>query len=317
MDLGARYAISGVITTFEKANGYKHRLESSNDNARWTMVEDHTAQATTAAANYSTANVGVVGRYVRLTVTGSNFNGGSIYELEVYGKPAGTTPDTTAPTAPGKPTVNVLLPSIVDVSWPAASDNVGVTGYTVFDGTNQVAQTTGTQARLTGRTPGSAHSFTVVAQDAEFNQSAAGPAATLTLPLDNDLAQGKQATASSSYSDGYSPQLAVDGDLSTRWAQGSGLPDPSWIQVDLGAVTSIKGAVTTFELTSGYQYRLEYSTDATTWSTLEDHTGTRTTEQTNYSLLTQAVNARYVRLTVTGSNNNGGSIYELQVYGGF
>jgi hypothetical protein len=305
-----------VITTFEKANGYKYRLESSNDNVRWTMIEDHTAQATTAAANYSTANVGVVGRYVRLTVTSSNYNGGSIYELQVYGTPAGTTPDTTAPTTPAKPTVNVLLPSIVDVSWPAATDNVGITGYTLFDGANQVAQTTGTQTRLTGLTPGSAHSYTVVAQDAEFNQSAPGPAAAVTLPAADDLAQGKPVTVSS-YSEPNTPQLAVDGDLTTRWAQGLGLPDPSWIQADLGAVTSIKGAVTTFELPSGYQYRLEYSTDATTWSTLEDHTAARTTERTNYSLLTQAVNARYVRLTVTGSNYNGGSIYELQVYGGF
>jgi len=211
----------------------------------------------------------------------------------------------------------VLLPSIVDVSWPAASDNVGVTGYTLFDGAGQVAQTTGTQVRLTGLAAGSAHSFTVVAQDAEFNRSAASPAASLTLPAAVDLAQGKSVTASSSYSDQYAPTFAVDGDLTTRWAQGQGLPDPSWIQVDLGAVTSIKGAVTTFELTSGYRYRLEYSTDATTWSTVDDHTATPTTDRTNYSVLTQAVNARYVRLTVTGSNFNGGSIYELQVYGGF
>jgi len=316
VDLGARYAISGVITTFEKASGYRYRLESSNDNTRWTMIEDHTAQATTAAATYSTAIVGVVGRYVRLTITGSNLSGGSIYGLEVYGKPAATTPDTTAPTTPGKPTVNVLLPSIVDVSWPAATDNVGVTEYTLFDGAAQVARTTGAQLRLTGLTPGSAHSYTVVAQDAEFNQSTAGPATSLTLPPDHNLAQRKSVTASS-YSESNTPQLAVDGNLTTRWAQGLGLPDPSWIQVDLGAVTSVKGAVTTFELPSGYQYRLEYSTDATTWSTLEDHTGTRTTERTNYSLLAQAVNARFVRLTVTGSTFNGGSIYELQVYGGF
>ena len=316
VDLGARYAISGVITTFEKASGYRYRLESSNDNARWTLIEDHTVQATTAAANYSTANAGVVGRYVRLTVTGSNFSGGSVYELEVYGTPAGTTPDTTAPTAPGKPTVNVLLPSMVDVSWPAANDNVGVTEYALFDGADQVARTTGTQARLTRLTPGSAHSYTVVAQDAEFNRSPAGPAASLTLPPDHDLAQGKQVTASS-YSEPNTPQLAVDGDLTTRWAQGLGLPDPSWIQVDLGAATSIKGVVTMFELTSGYQYRMEYSTDATTWSTVEDHTVARTTDRTNYSVLAQPVNARYVRLTVTGSNFNGGSVYELQVYGGY
>jgi hypothetical protein len=109
----------------------------------------------------------------------------------------------------------------------------------------------------------------------------------------------------------------VDGDLSTRWAQGLGLADPAWIQVDLGSVTSIKSAVTTFELPSGYEYLLEYSTDGVTWSTLDDHTASRTTDRTNYSFLPQPVNARYVRLTVTNSNGNGGSIYELQVYGGF
>jgi hypothetical protein len=37
----------------------------------------------------------------------------------------------------------------------------------------------------------------------------------------------------------------------------------------------------------------------------------------NLSIRTTAVQARYVRLTVTGSNFNGGSIYELQIYGGF
>ena len=35
------------------------------------------------------------------------------------------------------------------------------------------------------------------------------------------------------------------------------------------------------------------------------------------SFLPKPVDARYVRLTVTNSNGNGGSIYELQVYGGF
>jgi hypothetical protein len=316
VDLGARYAISGVITTFELPSGYKYRLESSNDNSRWTLVEDHTGQATTESANYSPATVGVVGRYVRLTVTGSNYNGGSVYELQVYGTPAATTPDTVAPSAPGRPAANVLLPSIVDLTWPAATDNVGVTGYTVLDGTTPVARTTGTNARLTGLTPGSAHSWTVVAQDADFNQSPAGPATAVTLPAADDLALGKAVTVSS-FSSPNTPDLAVDGDLSTRWAQGLGLPDPSWIQVDLGAVTSVRGAITTFELPSGYQYRLEYSTDGSAWSMLDDHTAARTTDRTNYSVLPRAVNARYLRLTVTGSNYNGGSIYELQVYGGF
>jgi hypothetical protein len=87
--------------------------------------------------------------------------------------------------------------------------------------------------------------------------------------------------------------------------------------VDLGAVTSINSVVTTFELPSGYSYLLEYSTDGVTWSTFDDHIASKTTNRTNYSFSQQPVNARYVRQTVTNSSGNGGSIYELQVYGGF
>jgi hypothetical protein len=156
----------------------------------------------------------------------------------------------------------------------------------------------------------------VVARDAVLNESAASPASVVTMPADNDLAKGKSVTVSS-YSNPNTPAMAVDGDLSTRWAQGLGLPDPSWVQVDLGAVTSINSVATTFELPSGYEYLLEYSTDGITWSSLDNHTASRTTDRTNYSFLQQPVDARYVRLTVTNSNGNGGSIYELQVYGGF
>ncbi|MFE2139026.1 discoidin domain-containing protein, partial [Streptomyces sp. NPDC059466] len=107
------------------------------------------------------------------------------------------------------------------------------------------------------------------------------------------------------------------GDLSTRWAQGLGLPDPSWIQVDLGDATDVSSAAVTFEKASGYKYRLEYSTDGENWSTLDDHTANNTTSATNYAFAAHPITARYLRLTVTGSSWNGGSIYELQVYGGF
>ena len=105
--------------------------------------------------------------------------------------------------------------------------------------------------------------------------------------------------------------------MSTRWAQGLGLPDPSWIQVDLGKDTAVSAVVTTFELTSGYKYRLEYSTDGQGWSTFEDHTAQSTTARTDYAFADTPVTARYLRLTVTGSSGNGGSVYALQAYGGF
>jgi hypothetical protein len=57
--------------------------------------------------------------------------------------------------------------------------------------------------------------------------------------------------------------------------------------------------------------------DGVAWTTFDDHTAVATTEQVNPSFAQAPVQARYVRLTVTGSNWNGGSLYEIQVYGGF
>ncbi|MFC4031569.1 discoidin domain-containing protein [Streptomyces polygonati] len=316
VDLGAQYDVSGAITTFEKASGYRYRIDVSPDEAHWTTLDDHTGADTTEATSYSPATGPTTGRYLRLTVTGSSFNGGSVYELQVYGTALPPSTDHTAPAAPGQPTATPLLPGALDLSWPAATDDTGVTSYAVLQDGNRVAVTDRTQLRITGLTPGSPYSFTVVARDAALNASPASPAATLTMPADHDLALGKPVTVSS-YSDPNTPGLAVDGDLSTRWAQGLGLPDPSWIQVDLGAVTQVSSVVTTFEKPSGYTYRLEYSADGATWSTLDDHTAQSTAAAANYSIPPAPVPARYLRLTVTGSSFNGGSVYELQAYGGF
>jgi hypothetical protein len=102
--------------------------------------------------------------------------------------------------------------------------------------------------------------------------------------------------------------------LTTRWAQALGAADPSWAQVDLGSAVSVRSVVATFELSSGYRYLIQYSTDGSTWSTFADHTGSATTQQINVSTPAAAVTARYLRLTVTNSNWNGGSLYELQAY---
>ena len=123
---------------------------------------------------------------------------------------------------------------------------------------------------------GTNYSFTVTARDAAGNESRSSQPVTLTMPAGEDLAQGKPVTVSS-YSEPNTPALAVDGDLSTRWAQGLGLPDPSWIQVDLGRPYDLTGVITTFELASGYRYRLEASTDEIHWTTVEDHTAQATT----------------------------------------
>ncbi|MFF4974471.1 discoidin domain-containing protein [Streptomyces sp. NPDC001083] len=316
VDLGGSYDVDGTITTFEKANGYKYRVEVSPDEVHWKTLADRTGADTTAQTDYDHTATPVTGRYVRLTVTGSSGNGGSIFDLQVYGTPAAPSSDHTAPSRPGQPEIRPLAPGALDLDWPAATDDTAVTSYVVYQDGKRIAVTDDTTLRVTGLTAHTSYTFTVVARDAALNASDPSPAATVTTPTDNDLALHKTATASSE-SDGYAPANAVDGDLSTRWAQGLGLPDPSWIQVDLGDATDVSSAAVTFEKAGGYKYRLEYSTDGENWSVLDDHTANNTTSATNYAFAAHPVTARYLRLTVTGSSWNGGSIYELQVYGGF
>ncbi|MFD4814839.1 discoidin domain-containing protein, partial [Streptomyces sp. NPDC058418] len=190
--------------------------------------------------------------------------------------------DTKAPTAPGTPAATTDFPTVADLSWTASTDNTGVTGYSVYRDGKLVSATGKTSVRLSGLTAGQTYTVRITARDAAGNESAPSTELKVTLPSGSDLALKQPVTASSD-SEQNVPEKAVDGDLSTRWAQGLGLPDPSWIQVDLGAQYDVNGAITTFEKSSGYTYRVEVSPDEVNWKTLADHTSANTTAMTDYS----------------------------------
>lgn len=314
VDLGSAHELKGLITTFEKSNGYKYRLETSQDEVTWTMLDDHTGADTTTQANYSVPPAGTVGRFVRLTVTGSNYNGGSIYELEVYGHPAAPSADVEPPATPAAPTARVLLPTAVDLTWTVpAGDPVS---YEVWDGDTRIALTTETRYRVTGLAPESTHAFRIVARDGVLNRSEKSAATEVTLPVEQNLALNVPVTVSS-FSEPNVPSHVVDGNPGTRWAQGLGLPDPSWVQLDLGAATDVSAVLANFELAGGYRYRLESSLDGQNWTLFDDRTAQKTTQRENYTFAPQPTSMRYVRLTVTDSSWNGGSLWEIKVFGGY
>ncbi|MEU6743186.1 endo-1,4-beta-xylanase [Streptosporangium sandarakinum] len=91
--------------------------------------------------------------------------------------------DTTPPTAPGRPSVSAVTSSGATLTWTAATDNVGVTGYDVYSGTTRLGSATGTSLTLTGLTPNTAYTVHVIARDAAGNTSpASGTANFTTLP---------------------------------------------------------------------------------------------------------------------------------------
>ncbi|MEU5884822.1 fibronectin type III domain-containing protein [Spirillospora sp. NPDC047279] len=95
--------------------------------------------------------------------------------------------DTQPPGTPGRPSVTAQTGTTASLKWGAASDDIGVSGYNVYDGTKKVLSTYGpdTTATLTGLTPESAHTFTVTARDFYGNESE--PSDPVTVQLGPDV----------------------------------------------------------------------------------------------------------------------------------
>ncbi|MBN2981413.1 glycosyl hydrolase family 18 protein [Cohnella algarum] len=87
--------------------------------------------------------------------------------------------DTTAPTTPTGLAVTGTTSSSVSLSWNAASDNVGVTGYVVSYNGGSVS-VSGTAATISGLSPATSYTFAVQARDAAGNFSPASGAVTAT-----------------------------------------------------------------------------------------------------------------------------------------
>ncbi|WP_406864305.1 carbohydrate binding domain-containing protein [Streptomyces sp. HUAS MG47] len=88
--------------------------------------------------------------------------------------------DTQAPSAPAGLQVASKTASAVTLAWAAATDNVGVTGYDVYQGAAKVSTVTGTTATVGGLTASTSYTFTVKARDAAGNASPASNAVTVT-----------------------------------------------------------------------------------------------------------------------------------------
>ena len=92
-------------------------------------------------------------------------------------------PDTTPPSTPDGLGAIGTDPTTIDISWHAASDNIGVTGYRLFRDGVQIAVVPTTAYTDQGLTPATSYTYTVQAIDAAGNSSAlSAPASAGTAP---------------------------------------------------------------------------------------------------------------------------------------
>lgn len=91
------------------------------------------------------------------------------YVDQIWGTPV---VDTQAPTAPTNLVANNPTSNSISLSWTAATDNIGVTGYDIYFSNGAFyATVTGTTATVQGLTPSTTYTFYVITRDAAGNSS--------------------------------------------------------------------------------------------------------------------------------------------------
>ncbi|WP_329423490.1 fibronectin type III domain-containing protein [Streptosporangium sp. NBC_01495] len=139
--------------------------------------------------------------YLRLTGDGGRMLKGQIPLTPTRPTPpmTGGGGDGQAPTVPGNLVSTAKTATTVTLSWSASTDNVGVAGYQVRRGGTVVATVPNTPYTVTGLTPATAYSFTVVARDAAGNTSGASNAVSVTTSASSTAVIALRSRANSRY----------------------------------------------------------------------------------------------------------------------
>jgi chitodextrinase len=156
------------------------------------------AIAATLSWNASTDNIGVTGYIVSrngvqiaapaaTSITDTGLAPATTYTYAVVARDAagnqsspasasvttGTPADTTPPSQPAGLTGTAASGTVVNLSWSASADDVGVTGYIVTRNGTQIATPIATSFADSGLTPATTYTYTVAARDAAGNRSTA------------------------------------------------------------------------------------------------------------------------------------------------
>ncbi|MDG2432101.1 M4 family metallopeptidase, partial [Flavobacterium sp.] len=156
-DIGSVYNVTGI--SIAKAERIAYRLESVYLSASSTYANARTYGIQSAIDLYGAGSAEVI-------ATTNAF-----YAVGIGAAYAGTA-DTTAPTTPTSLAASGTTSTTTNLAWTASTDNVGVTGYNVYQGTTLKGTATGTTFAVTGLTAATAYTFSVKAKDAAGNLSA-------------------------------------------------------------------------------------------------------------------------------------------------
>lgn len=153
----------------------------------WTKAASET---TPVSGNFdipSTASEGstrmrVIMRYNAIPSPCGSYNYGEVedYTVSIGGSGGGGGADTQAPTVPTNLSSSNITDTSVTLSWTASTDNVGVTGYDVYQGNTNLGSVSSNSANINSLTANTSYQFSVRAKDAAGNISARSAQITVT-----------------------------------------------------------------------------------------------------------------------------------------
>jgi M6 family metalloprotease-like protein len=158
----------GIFDNFSAADPVVNGVSIRIAPATTSIVQSKLVDANPGTATFSDAALGV-GQTVVDPTTGVSLTtvsvgpSGASVSIQMPGG------DTQPPTGPASLSATATSSSTVQLSWPAANDNVGVAGYRVYRGSTQIAQITALSYLDSGLAPSTTYAYQVRAYDAAGN----------------------------------------------------------------------------------------------------------------------------------------------------
>jgi chitodextrinase len=164
---------SGLSSSSVTMSSVSLSWNASSDNVGvtgYTVYRDGSPVATTSGTSYVDNGLSASTSY-SYTVSASDLAGNISAQSSAHSVTTGSAPDTQEPSVPSGLSSSSVTMSSVGLSWNASSDNIGVTGYTVYRDGSPVATTSGTSYVDSGLSASTTYSYTVSASDAADNAS--------------------------------------------------------------------------------------------------------------------------------------------------
>ncbi|MET9134503.1 discoidin domain-containing protein [Streptomyces antibioticus] len=243
-DLGSSLGVDRVVLKLPDGWGARTQTLKIQGSANGTDFTDLTASrayqfapadGNTVTITFDTATT----RYVRVLVTANTGQpAAQLSELEVYGPATG---DTQAPTAPANLAFTEPSAGQIRLTWNAATDDTGVTGYDVYANNELLTSVAGNVTTYTDTRPASATvSYFVRAKDAAGNVS--GNSNTVTRRGETGDTQAPTAPANLALTEPSAGQIRLTWNASTDNTGVTGYE----VYRDNTLLTTVAGNVTTY-----------------------------------------------------------------------